>query len=937
MKTRTKKVVLGAALGLSACVFLAMALRTKRPEILSMGTVAFVAGCLTLGASALLAAISLKGAPEEFSLGWLDRVYIVIAAWCWLSYMVSTAHRGPILQPFLLSAGLVVYLLVRAAPERFLHPRRTLWASLLVGLVGVEALHGLWQFLSGVEMKGFFFNANYLAMFLALAVPPAMALAWLADRPALRFSAWAGAALFMACIILTRCRTALAGVLIVAGLMAWAHYFRSKDFAGKRGSRRRVTAGLAFAGAAVLLIGVLTLSTKPMSALGRVLVWKVSLRMFLAHPVLGAGFSSFAGLYDGAQGDYFRQGLGTPMDRLSADSVAYAFNDYLEPAVELGLVGFFVCAGFWFLILKNVLAAFPGARASGLAKPKADPEAEVLSMAAAGSVLVYMIMSFFYFPSRILPIVVLFNVLLAWVVRENPSARKVNWEGEPAPRFPVASHGEPLVEERVSSGGRGRSSRRPERPVPWDRGLVSGIALAGLLASLLLLPSFFGQFKAEQTWAKAKVLLQSGRNQEALDLSRRLYPHLRSNDNFLIYYSRLLMSQGRNDEAVVALERGIAKSSNPYLWEKLAEAYAITGQVEKAWSCAFRADSVLPWRLTSKALLSDLCARQGDFRRAVHYARLVIDIPMKLRTDEGLVLKQKALDFWVEHRQSGTEAVSPKLEAVLLLPSQYRARALAALDAAGANAGQLIQVITALGPEERDGFGFLLVNMPDRDLKTLLPGLLTDNITSAYRARRENIWAKDVPDDIFLNYVLPYAVADESRDDWRRLFYGLFRDKAAASGSFEEAVMELNRDVFLEFRLGYAERDNRKSLRSPFEAIRAGSVSCGEASVMLIYACRAVGIPARMAVLQRWAHMAGGHIWVEVYDHDHWRYLVAYDPCLLDRTWMAPFLRELDPADPRQRVYAVSFQKTDLHLMFSPFVSYVDIMDNYRNAKFEMK
>jgi O-antigen ligase/tetratricopeptide (TPR) repeat protein len=917
MKTRTKKVVLGAALGLGACVVLALVLGMKRPEILSMGTVAFAAGCLTVGASALLLVVSLKSVPEEFSPGWTDRVYIIVVTWCWASYTVSTVHRGPVLQPFLVIAGLVVYLLVRAAPERFLFPRRTLWAWLLVVMVGIEALHGLRQFLSGVEMKGFFYNANYLAMFLALAVPPAVALAWLADRPALRLSAWAAAALFMACIVLTRCRTALAGVLIVAGLMTWAHYFRSKDFAGKRGSRRRVSTGLAFAGAAVLLIGLLTLSTKPMSAQGRVLVWKVSLRMFLAHPVLGGGFSSFAGLYDGAQGDYFRQGLGTPMERLSADSVAYAFNDYLEPAVELGLVGFFIFAGFWFLILKNILAAFPGARASGLGKPKADPEAEVLTMAAAGSVLVYMIMSFFYFPSRILPIVLLFNVLLAWVVSENMSARK--------------------VDGRASSGGRGLLSRRPGRHLNLNRGLVSGIALAGLLASLLLLPSFFGQFKAEQTWAKAKVLLQSGRNQEALDLSRSLYPHLRSNDNFLIYYSRLLMSQGRNDEAVVALERGIVKSSNPYLWEKLAEAYASTGNVEKARSCAFRADSVLPWRLTSKALLSDLYARQGDFRRAVHYARLVIDIPMKLRTDEGLVLKQKALDFWVEHRQSDTEAVSPKLEAVLLLSSQYRARALAALDAAGANAGQLIQVINALDPEERDGFGFLLVNMPDRDLKTLLPGFLTDDVTYAYRARRDIPWAKNIPDDIFLNYVLPYAVADEHRDDWRRMFYGLFRDKAAASGSFEEAVIGLNRDILLEFHLGYAERDNRKALQSPFEAIRAGTVSCGEASVLLIDACRAVGIPARLAILRRWAHLAGGHIWVEVYDRDHWRYLVAYDVNLLDRTWMAPFLKELNQADPQQHVYAVSFQKTDLHLMFGPFVSFVDVSQNYRNAQPEMK
>ena len=917
MKTRMNKVLLGAALGLGACVVLALVLWMKRPEILSMGTVAFVAGCLTVGASVLLLAVSLKNVPKEFSPGWTDRVYIIAVTWCWASYTVSTVHRGPVLQPFLLIAGLVVYLLVRRTHERFLSSRRTLWAFLLVVMVGIEALHGLRQFLSGVEMKGFFFNANYLAMFLALAVPPAVALAWLAEGPVFRFAAWAAAALFTVCIVLTRCRTALAGVLIVGGLMALARYFPAMDSAGKRGSRRRMTAGLALAGSVLLLIGVLTLASKPMSAVGRVLIWKVSLRTFLAHPVLGTGYSSFAGLYDGAQGSYFRQGLGTPMERLSADSVGYAFNDYLEPAVELGLVGLIIFAGFWFLILKNVWTAFRKSRASGGVKPGAGSRARVLTAAAAGSVLIYMIMSFFYFPSRILPILLLFNILLAWVVSENSETR--------------------ANEAPASSGRRSPSNGRSRSPLESGRVLVSGIALTGLLASLLLLPSFFRQFKAEHTWAKAKVLLQSGRDQEALSLSRSLYPNLKSNDNFLIYYARLLMSQGCNDEAVPILERGTAKSSNPYLWEKMAEAYAITGNVEKARASALLADSVLPWRLTSKALLSELYARDGDLQGAVRYARLVLETPMKIRTDEGLELKQKALDFWTAHRQSDAEEVSPKLEDVLLLPPQYRARALAALDIAGANAGKLIQAIPDLDPEEREGLGFLLVNMPDMDLKTLLPGFLRDNVAWAYRARRDIPWARDIPSDIFLNYVLPYAVADEPRDDWRRMFYGLFRDKAAASDSFEEAVMGLNRDVFLEFRLGYVERDNRKSLQSPFEAIRAGTVSCGEASVMLVDACRAVGIPARLAILRRWLHMEGGHIWVEVYDHDHWRYLVSWDVGFLDRTWMGPFLRELDPADPRQHVYAVSFQKTDLHLMFSPFVSFVDVSENYRNVQPEMK
>jgi O-antigen ligase len=917
MKTRTKRIVAGAALGLGGGGVLAFVLGMKRPEILSMGTVAFVAGCLTLGASALLLAFSLRFSPEGFSPGGTDRLYILAVTWCWLSYAVSTDRRGPVLQPFLLIAGLVLYLLVRAGHHRYLRPRRALWAWLLVAMVGIEALHGLRQFLSGVEMKGLFFNANYLAMFLALAFPLALALAWQAERVVFRLSAWAAAGLFAACIILTGCRTALAAILIVAGLMAWNRIRPAAEVGAGRGFRRRLTAGLALAASVLLLTGALAVASKPTSAQGRVLIWKVSLRMFLAHPALGTGFSSFAGLYGAAQGSYFRQGLGTPMERLSADSVGYAFNDYLETAVELGLVGLLIFAVFWFFVLEKAWASFQRARASGLAKPAAGLKGRELASAAAGSVVVYMIMSFFYFPSRILPTFLLFNVLLAWVVSENAARRAREMSPE-------------------SQRG-GLSSARVSRTLEPGRVLAAGVALAGLIASLALLPSFFRQFQAERTWEKARVLLQSGKKKESLGLSRRIYPDLRSNDNFLIFYSRLLMSQGIDEEAVRVLERRTARSSNPYLWEKLAEAYAKRGDIAQAWSSAFLADSVLPWRLTSKAMLTDFSAREGDLEGAVRYARLVLETPMKLWTEEGQALKEKAFAYWAEHRDRDAKAPSPKLEAVLLLPSQYRARALAALDAAGANAARLIQVIGDLAPEEREGLGFLLVNMPDRDLKTLSPEFLTDNVTYAYRARRETPWAGDIPEDIFLNYVLPYAVADEPRDDWRRAFYGLFRDGASASGSFDEAVMGLNRDVFLEFRILYAERDNRKTLKGPLGSIRIGSVSCGEASVLLVDACRAVGIPARLTILRRWGHMRGGHIWVEVYDHDRWRYLVAWDAGPLDRTWMTPFLKELDPADPQQHVYAVSFQKTGLHILFSPFVSFVDVSANYKNARPEMK
>lgn len=89
---------------------------------------------------------------------------------------------------------------------------------------------------------------------------------------------------------------------------------------------------------------------------------------------------------------------------------------------------------------------------------------------------------------------------------------------------------------------------------------------------------------------------------------------------------------------------------------------------------------------------------------------------------------------------------------------------------------------------------FLVEHMSDNDKQSLSTEFLTENLHFALKARATFPWAKDVPEDIFLNDVLPYAVFDEPRDPWRAEFLEkatpLVKDAKTAS----EAVQILNRD-----------------------------------------------------------------------------------------------------------------------------------------------
>src|SRR5204863_3474873 len=96
-----------------------------------------------------------------------------------------------------------------------------------------------------------------------------------------------------------------------------------------------------------------------------------------------------------------------------------------------------------------------------------------------------------------------------------------------------------------------------------------------------------------------------------------------------------------------------------------------------------------------------------------------------------------------------------------------------ALRKAKGNRLELEKALAAVPRDQRKGMAFLIANMPDSDLLSLRSDFLLSNTALAYRARSEVAWAKDIPENLFLNNVLPYANLDEKRDAWRKEFFDL--------------------------------------------------------------------------------------------------------------------------------------------------------------------
>jgi len=247
-----------------------------------------------------------------------------------------------------------------------------------------------------------------------------------------------------------------------------------------------------------------------------------------------------------------------------------------------------------------------------------------------------------------------------------------------------------------------------------------------------------------------------------------------------------------------------------------------------------------------------------------------------------------------------------------LLPAAYRTAVAEKLGRAGSNSENLAAAIREAPEGQRGALGFLVANMPDGDLRAIGKDYLLANVRLAYLARAATPWAAKVPEELFFSDVLPYASVNERRDDWRREFFDRFAAVAGESGSAGEAAGRLNVEVFRAFKVQYHATRRPKPDQSPFESIDAGYASCTGLSILLIDACRAVGIPARMVGTPRWADDSGNHTWVEVWDRE-WSFVGACEPGRLNEGWFVDRAAKADEGDPRHRIYATSFSPAETY------------------------
>lgn len=248
-------------------------------------------------------------------------------------------------------------------------------------------------------------------------------------------------------------------------------------------------------------------------------------------------------------------------------------------------------------------------------------------------------------------------------------------------------------------------------------------------------------------------------------------------------------------------------------------------------------------------------------------------------------------------------------DAARRVPDAYRHQLIQQLSLADERSPEWVAAIAQCPPEHCGALAFLLANMPAGDLKALSPPAVLADIAMAYDARGATPWARQVPEAIFLNDVLPYASTTESRDPWRADFRARFAPLVKDCESAEKAARLLNGSIFETLKVAYHATKRLRPDQSPKESMAIGYASCTGLSILLVDACRSVGVPARIVGTPAWIDDSGNHTWVEIWD-GRWHFLGAAEPGPLDDTWFKDKAARADATNPRYAIYAASFSRT---------------------------
>lgn len=228
----------------------------------------------------------------------------------------------------------------------------------LIALGGIEAIWGLRQIYgfavsnhSLYALTGSFYNpgpySGYLAMIFPLCLHKWLNLKEKTERTWIeqgKYYMALGVMLLILCVLpagMSRSAwmaAAVSGAWVYGMHVSWG----SRLKAIRKRYKKKVVLACIAGGIIFIMIVYLLFQLKATSANGRLFMWKISTLAIAESPVVGHGIGNFISAYGRVQENYFANEEYSETEELVAGSPEYAFNEYLQVAIEYGIPFLFV-------------------------------------------------------------------------------------------------------------------------------------------------------------------------------------------------------------------------------------------------------------------------------------------------------------------------------------------------------------------------------------------------------------------------------------------------------------------------------------------------------------------------------------------------------------------------------------------------------------------
>jgi len=461
-------------------------------------------------------------------------------------------------------------------------------AALVESLICIFQFGGLInsqnQFL---KVSGTWENPNVTAMFIAMSLPAIFSNSIFKKYAAAIWFNRCFIAVILIAITLLKCRTAFIGSLVVLTIFLNYRY----NVLNKMKEKYSVVKQLLVFSLLIAVIipsAVYSYKWKKNSADGRMLVWKISATMFVKNPISGIGLGNFEHDYNLQQAEYFEQGKGSNQEINNAAFVNMAYNEFLQNAVEGGMIALSLFSAF---ILSLLLKS----------KKQKQPIPPPAALAVSG-IAAFAAMSFFNFSVQAIPVMCLFIIYAALII----------------------STSKPIISFAALQN---------------KKFISSILCLSGILI-------FTTQISLANAFAKTKEainLSKDGYNAEAIQMLKPLSSKMQNSEAYWVNFGDVLSNQKDYKKALFSYKKATTITSSSFLYMNIGNVYFKLHQFDSAINACTTAKNIMPSRLKPRYALMKIYEAKNDTVNTVKTAKELITMQPKFQSKEADYYKEDAI------------------------------------------------------------------------------------------------------------------------------------------------------------------------------------------------------------------------------------------------------------------------------------------------------